>query len=254
MRILIICSVLALASCVSTQKHLQLQENVKRLQNDSSLLEKRIQQLQYQVGYLETKNASTEQILTQRLQEKEDSLNQKQQQLHDREVRLNDMKVRKAQEQEAFAKLSAEITKPFASFAASDVVCKNTCTQTAVEVSDRLLFAPASSKADAAKAAAIFQRIAEILAKQPDLKVMVINHTDSVYTGKEKWDDNWSLGAAKANALIRLMIRDYKISPQRIIPGTQAEFVPLVKSNSGLGRARTTFLFYSELLPCIHVE
>ncbi len=254
MRIFIICSIFFLASCVSTSKQQKTQEQIKRLQNDSSLLEKRIQQLQYQVGYLETKNASTEQTLTQRLQEKEDSLNQKQQQLNDRELRLNDMKVRKAQEQEAFAKLSAEISKPFTSFPAADVQCKNTCTQTAVEVSDRLLFAPASSKADAAKAAAILQRIAEILAKQPDLKVMVINYTDSVYAGKEKWEDNWSLGAAKSNALIRLMVRDYKISPYRVLPGTQAEFAMPSKTNSGLPRAHTTFLFYSELLPCIHVE
>jgi chemotaxis protein MotB len=254
MRILIICFILVSASCVSTQKHTQLQGNLKRLQNDSALLEKRIQQLQYQVGYLETKNASTEQTLTQRLQEKEDSLNQKQQQLTDREVRINDMKARKAQEQEAFAKLSQEITKPFASYPATEVACKTTCTQTAVEVSDRILFIPTTSKADAVKAAVIFKHISDILAKQPDLKVMVINHTDSVYAGKEKWDDNWSLGAAKANAIIRLLVKDYKISPQRITPGTQAEFILPTKTTIGLGRARTTFLFYSELLPCMHVE
>lgn len=254
MRILTLCTIVSLASCVSTQKHKQLQDNVKRLQNDSTLLEKRIQQLQYQVGYLETKNASTEQTLTQRLQEKEDSLNQKQQQLTEREIRINDMKARKAQEQEAFSKLSSEISKPFSAYPKTEVVCQTNCTQTAVEVSDKLLFVSLTSKADAAKASVILKQVAEIMAKQPDLKVMVINHTDSVYTGKEKWDDNWSLGAAKANAIIRLLVKDFKISPQRLIPGTQADFVPPTKATALLGRSRTTFLFYSELLPCIHVE
>lgn len=208
--------------------------------------------LQDEVNFLGTKSATIEQALTQRLQEKEDSLNQKQQLLKDKELSIKDMKARKAEERDAFMKLSGDIMKPFASFAATDIITRTNCSQTVIEVSDRLLFLPASTKIDPPKANKLTNIIAEILDKQPDLKVIIVNHTDSVYAGKEKWEDNWSLGSAKANALVKMLIKDYKIAPQRLLPATQAEFVELSKTATGLGKARTTFLFYSDLLPCIH--
>lgn len=239
-------------SCVSTQKYAASQRTIERLQSDSILLEKRARMLQDEVSFLGNKSATMEQALTQRLQEKEDSLNQKQQLLSDKEMSIKDMKARKAEEREAFIKLSDEIRMLFGNFAENEVTSRTNCTQTVVEVSDRLLFLPSTSKIDAAKSGKIAAIIADVMSSQPDLKLIVVNHTDSVYAGKEKWEDNWSLGAAKANAIVKILIKDYKIAPQRLLPATQAEYIDLSKMNSQLGKSRTAFLFYSELLPCIH--
>jgi len=239
-------------SCVSTQKYTTSQHTIQRLQSDSSILEKRLRMLQEEVDFLGNKSATMEQALTQRLQEKEDSLNLKQQLLRDKEMNIRDMKARKAEERDAFAKLSAEIIKPFVGFANNDVVTRTSCSQTIIEVSDRLLFTPATTKIDILKSAKLTAALADVLNKQPDLKLIIVNHTDSAYIGKEKWDDNWSLGATKANGLVKLLMRDYKIAPQRLIPATQAEYIDLQKNAVGLGKSRTTFVFYSELLPCIH--
>ncbi len=241
-----------LGSCISTQKYASSQSAVARLQSDSTLLEKRIHALQDQVNYLATKNATTEQTLTQRLQEKQDSLDHKQRELITKENNINDMNARKAQEQEAFGKLFTGIIKPFSGYASNEVSTRANCTQIIVEVSDRVLFVPGTSKINAEKTSKIAATIADILAKQPDMKLIVVNHTDSTYTGKEKWDDNWSLGTAKANALVRILVKDFKIVPQRLMPATQAEFIELTKANAALGKSRTAFLFYSELLPCVH--
>lgn len=246
------CCIILSVSCVSTQKYTESQRTIERLQSDSTLLEKRARMLQDEVLFLGNKSATMEQALTQRLQEKEDSLNQKQQLLSDKEMSIKDMKARKAEERDAFIKLSDEIMMAFGNFAENEVVSRTNCTQTIVEVSDRLLFLPATSKIDGLKSAKIAATIAEVLQKQPDLRLMVVNHTDSAYAGKEKWEDNWSLGAAKANGIVKMLIRDYKIAPQRLIPATQAEYIELQKVNAALGKSRTAFLFYSELLPCIH--
>jgi flagellar motor protein MotB len=216
------------------------------------LLEKRIQGLQDEVNYLANKSATIEQSLNQRLQEKQDSLIQKQEELNAKENRIHDMKARKAQEQEAFSKLSVGIIRSFAGYNSNDLVCRTSCTQTIIEASDRLLFNPNSSKLNPDKAGKIAALIADIMLKQPDLKIIVVSHTDSVYVGKEKWEDNWSLGSAKANAIVKLLISDYKIPPQRIMPATQAEYIELTRQNGDLSRNRVAFSFYSELLPCIH--
>lgn len=241
-----------LVSCVSSQKYADTQSTLKRLQNDSTLLEKRIRSLQDEVNNLATRSATMEQSLNQRLQEKQDSLNQKQEELRFKENRINDMKTRKIQEQEAFGKLSSGIIKPFSAYSSSDVVSRINCSQTIIEVSDRLLFTPNTSKLNHEKAAKITATIADILTKQPDLKLLVICYTDSVYTGKEKWDDMWSLGAAKANAIVKTLVQDYPISVARIIPATQGPATELTKQNAGLGKNKANFCFYSELLPCIH--
>lgn len=241
-------------SCVSSRKYTESQQTVERLRSDSALFEKRNRMLQDQINDLGTKSATMEQALNQRLQEKQDSLNQKQQQLKDKENSLKDMKARKAEEQESFTKLSQSIIKPFAGYAVNEVVSGTNCTQTVVEVSDRMLFTPGSTKIDFAKATKIAGQIADVLEKNADLKLLIVSHTDSVYTGKEKWDDNWAIGSVKSASLVRMLIKDFKVSPARIMPSTQADFVPLSKANAGLGRNRTAFLFYSELLPCIHTE
>jgi flagellar motor protein MotB len=247
-------TVLISVSCVSSRKYTESQQTVERLRADSTVFAKRNRMLQDEINYLGTKSATMEQALTQRLQEKQDSLNQKQQQLKDKENSLKDMKARKAEEKEAFSKLSASIIKPFAEYQVHEVVSSTNCTQTVVEVSDRMLFTAGSSKIDPAKAFKIAGQIADVLNKNIDLKLIVVNHTDSVYAGKEKWEDNWALGAAKANAVVRMLIKDFKVAPQRIQPATQAEYAALSKANAGLGKARTAFLFYSDLLPCIHTE
>jgi chemotaxis protein MotB len=241
-----------LSSCVSSQKYAATETSVKRLQTDSTLLEKRIRNLQDEVNRLATQSATMEQSLNQRLQEKQDSLFQKQAELTSKESRINDMKTRKMQEQEAFSKLSATINKPFEGYASTDLVKKTNCSQTIIAVSDRLLFHTNTSKLNPEKTVRIAADIADILTKQPDLKLLIVSHTDSVYTGKEKWDDMWSLGAAKANAVVKLLINEYHIAPTRLIPATQAATLELSKQNAALGKNYMDFCFYSELLPCIH--
>jgi chemotaxis protein MotB len=247
-----ILSLSVLSSCVSSKKYVEEQDRVKRLQTDSTLLEKRILGLLDEVNYLSNKSATMEQSLNQRLQEKQDSINQKQLELKNKENRINDMKARKAQEQEAFSKLSGGIIKPFMGYNPNDLITYTNCTQTVIEVSDRLLFTPNTSKLNMEKMAKIASNIADILSKHPDLKIWIIAHTDSTYSGKEKWDDNWAWGAAKSNALTRILITDYHVDPARITPATQAEYVQLTKQNIGLGANRVSFSFYSDLLPCIH--
>lgn len=250
----ILCSLFISVSCVSSRKYTESQQTIERLRADSTVFAKRNRMQQDEINYLGTKSASMEQALNQRLQEKQDSLNQKQQQLKDKENSLKDMKARKAEEKEAFSKLSASIMRPFAEYDVNEVVSSTNCTQTVVEVSDRMLFTQGTTKIDASKAFKIAGQVADVMTKNIDLKLIVVNHTDSVYTGKEKWEDNWALGSAKASAIVRMLVKDFKVAPQRIQPATQAEYMALSKANAGLGKARTAFLFYSELLPCIHTE
>jgi len=245
--------VLILQSCVSSSKYSETINHVEKLKADSVLLTKRNRMLSDEKSYLENKSASMEQILNQRLQEKQDSLNHKEELLHQRELSINDMKARKAEEREAFETLSKSVFELFNDLNSNDVHRSTNCTQMIVEVSDRLLFVSGSSKVDA-KSQKVFDKINAVLSKNADLNLLIVSHTDSINSIKEKYDDNWTLGTLKANNIVRSLIRDYKIQPSKISSASRAETIALNKSNQTLGKNRIEFVFYSSFLPCIHTK
>ena len=253
MRLFILCILFFAISCVSSKKYSTSQATINRLQIDSSLLEKHVVQLKTEVAYYRNQSATIEQALNNRLQEKEDSLAQKELLLVEKEVRILDMKSRKAQEKEAFSKLSSSISKEFTQFPSTQINAYTTCTQTAIEVSDHYLFIPNTSKLDM-QADPILQTIATVLKKNIDLQVLVVNYTDSLYTGKEKWDDNWAYGSAKATALVKYLVKNHGVLPIRVMPTTQAQHEPLLANSKTITKPKTVFLFYTNLLPCVHLE
>jgi flagellar motor protein MotB len=240
-------------SCVSSSKYNEAAQHVEKLKADSVLLSKRNRMLTDEKSYLENKSASMEQILYQRIQEKQDSLNHKEELLQQHELSINDMKARKAEEREAFETLSKSIFELFSDFNADDVRLSTNCTQISVEVSDRLLFAVSSIKVDS-KSAKILDKVAQALSKNADLNLIIVSHTDSVNYIKEKYDDNWTLGTLKANNILRILIRDYKILPSKISSSSRAETIGIKKANQAIGRNRIEFVFYSSFLPCIHTK
>lgn len=243
--------IVLLQACVSGSKYRAAQGEIDRLKADSVLLAKRNRMLGEEKLYLENKSATMEQTLNQRLQEKQDSLNQKETLLQQRELSINDMKTRKAEEREAFNSLAASVSALFSEYGTGEVSSYTSCTQIHVEVSERLLFLPNTTKPDP-QSAKILSKVATALGKNPDLNLLITAHTDSVAGVKEKYEDNWSLGSMKANALVRAMIREQKIAPSRIASGSRGDTVPLRKGSTGIGRNRIDFIFYSEFLPCIH--
>jgi flagellar motor protein MotB len=242
---------LVFQACVSSSSYKATVAHVESLKADSALLAKRNRMLTEDKSYLETKSANMEQLLNQRLQEKEDSLNHKGELLKQREASINDMKARKAEEREAFETLSKSVFELFNTYAPTDIHRYTNCTQINVEVSDRLLFIPGSIKIDP-KSSQLLASVAEALAKNPDLNLIIIAHTDSLAGVKEKYDDNWTLGSMKANLLVRALIREQKIAHSRVFSASKAETIALAKANSAIGRNRVEFVFYSSFLPCIH--
>ncbi|MFI5222111.1 MAG: OmpA family protein [Bacteroidia bacterium] len=238
-------------SCVSSSKYSEAQARIEKLKADSALLAKRNRMLTEEKTYLETKGASMEQLLTNRLQEKQDSLSKKEELLQQREMSINDMKARKAEEREAFETLSKSVFELFSGFNPNEVFHYTNCTQINVVVSDRMLFSNGNLKLDP-KSATVLSKVAEAFSKNADLRLVVTGHTDSLNLVKEKYDDNWTLGMMKANIILRSLLRDYKISPVKISSSSKAETVTLPRASGSIGRNRIEFVFYSSFLPCIH--
>jgi flagellar motor protein MotB len=244
-------ALLLLTACgVPRAQYDELHVYAVRLKNDSTILDKRIRQLNDEREYLRTRSATMEQQLTSRLQEKEDSITHKEQLLAEKEHSIRDMRARKEQEREAFETLARSVFGLFGEYPASEVNRHSNCTQIIIETADRMLFQAHSARIDAARAQPFLSKVQMAFEKNPDLSLMIVSHTDSLTASRQ--EDGWSIGSQKAAALVRALLKEGGFAPQRISAGTRAETTGLSKANVSLGRNRIEFVFYSTLLPCIH--
>lgn len=236
----------SLAGCVSKTTYQALSTEHNRIKNDSLLLEKRIRQLEDDNQRLITESAKMEQALNNRLQEKQDSLAYKEQLLHQREMSLKDMKARKEEEQEAFTTLATQVFSGFSGYSADTLTTHTNCTGFVIRVNDRALFVNGSRPE--AFVQEIHTRAIQVLRKYPDLHLSVVTYADSL-TGKEKNNDPLNTAYARGAMLYKSLAADKTRSvKERISVAVQNESAPRTYPQ------QTDYVFFSRLLPCIHIR
>ena len=94
-----------------------------------------------------------------------------------------------------------------------------------------------------------------LLEENTDINVMVEGHTDNVaYRGKNEVKDNWDLSVMRATAIVKALLKNSNIAPNRITASGRGEYVPKVDNSTKENRAinrRTEIILtpkYVELL------
>lgn len=239
---------LLVAGCVSKSAYLALETDHTRVKNDSLLLEKRIRQLNDENIRLATESAKMEQAMNNRLQEKQDSLNYKEQLIRDRELSLKDMKARKEEEREAYMVLSRQILGDFSDYEKQTLTTTTGCTQITVSINDKKLFTPGTSRTEN-MAMEINQKAWSVLNKYPDVQLNIVSYVDSLaIAAKDKNQDAYQLSYTKANALYRDLNSQSKALKARTAIGIKSE------QHTKTYPSQVDYIFYSNLLPCIHTK
>src|SRR6185369_11664755 len=84
-----------------------------------------------------------------------------------------------------------------------------------VSLQEKLLFKSGSAVVDP-KGKEALKSLATVLNGTPDVSVVVEGHTDNVPL-KGKFEDNWSLSTERANSIVRILTKDYKVDAHNII-------------------------------------
>ena len=237
-----------MAGCVSKSAYLALEADHARVKNDSLLLEKRIRQLNDENTRLASESAKMEQAMNNRLQEKQDSLNYKEQLIRDRELSLKDMKALKEEEREAYMILSRQILGDFSDYDRQTLTTTTGCTQITVSINDKKLFAPGTARIEN-MATEMNIKAWNVLNKYPDVKLNIVSYADSFpVASKDKGPDAYQLSYTKANALYRDLNNQSKTLKVRTAIGIRSE------QNAKTYPSQIDYIFYSNLLPCIHTK
>jgi len=106
-----------------------------------------------------------------------------------------------------------------------------------ISVADSLLFRSGSYRINT-KAYPFLKKLAEVLASEQSMDVMIEGHTDSRTIHTENIIDNWDLSVKRSTAIARLLQHKYKVDPSRLIPAGRSSYLPLTNNDTKNNRAR----------------
>ncbi len=107
-----------------------------------------------------------------------------------------------------------------------------------VSLEEKLLFA--SGRYEVGKTGVdALKKLAKVLENDPEINILIEGHTDNVpYNGSGQIKDNWDLSVMRATAIVKILINNSSINPERLMVAGRSEFIPIDKANSTEARAK----------------
>lgn len=106
-----------------------------------------------------------------------------------------------------------------------------------VNISDKLLFASGSYTVTD-RARVVLGKVASVVKNKPDFEFMVEGHTDDVPISRPVIQDNWDLSVLRATAIVRILQKEFGVSPSRMTAAGRGEYVPVASNSSADGKAK----------------
>lgn len=107
-----------------------------------------------------------------------------------------------------------------------------------VSMDETLLFASGSWTVNA-KGKQALSNLSDVLASNPDIFVMVEGHTDNVpYRGSGQVKDNWDLSVMRATSVVKIILGNSSVNPNRITAAGRSEYVPIESGNNSEARQK----------------
>ena len=255
------------------EKLLQMEKQVMVLENDTTMTGISLRKMIFQYDKLnslyeelnkkhqellalnasETEKISTELQLTQeKLNQKEaellkleNELNLRKQNL-DRmqadilaqEKRLNELESMLSAQDSIVKALKDKLTLALEGFENNGLTIVEKNGKIYVSMDESLLFASGSWTVNA-KGKDALNKLANVLAENPDINIMVEGHTDNVkYNGSGQVKDNWDLSVMRATSVVKVILNNTKVDPSRITAAGRSEYVPVDPSNNSEARSK----------------
>jgi chemotaxis protein MotB len=128
--------------------------------------------------------------------------------------------------------LKEKVSKALLGFADMGLAVEMKNGKVYVSLEEQLLFKSGSTVVDPKGVSAI-KKLAEVLAVNPDINIMVEGHTDDVpYISSTTIQDNWDLSVKRATAIVRILMENSRIEGSRIIAAGRSKYQPVIDSKA----------------------
>ena len=245
---------LSSTSCVTKKKYL-IAENgrLEALQREETLtkqlvdcrdendqLSARLSQLMRDTADMRRNIRSYREMLNTNLGE-QDKLNElltkKMQELDERERTINQLQDLINAQNEKVQSILQSVKDALMGFSSDELSVREENGKIYVAMSDKLLFQSGSATVDKRGKEAL-AKLAEVLNKQKDVDVNIEGHTDTKPIHTVRFEDNWDLSVIRATSVVRILTKDYGVSPMQIVPSGRGEFMPVADNETADGRSK----------------
>jgi chemotaxis protein MotB len=110
-------------------------------------------------------------------------------------------------------------------------------------------FAPGSKDLTPAGKKAVDQLASELDGQFAGYSIRIEGHTDGDPIKKAPFKDNWELGSERALSVLRNLVAEHKVSPERLVAASRGETVPVADNKSEKGKARNRRVEVVVLVP-----
>jgi len=211
---------------------------IENLNNEKTELGKQIEALRA--------GSSTEiKKLLEQLQEtmdelniREDKLKKAEEELEARNTRLIELKEILKQKDLAVKELKTKVSDALTGFTNNGLTVYEKNGKVYVSLEEQLLFKTGKWDVDQ-KGQQALRNLAEVLAQNPEINIMVEGHTDNVpMQGSGEVKDNWDLSVMRATAVTKILTQNTGVGPSRIISAGRSEYVPVDSADTPEARQK----------------
>ncbi|HRP90879.1 MAG TPA: OmpA family protein [Edaphocola sp.] len=243
---IVILSTFTLFSCVSNKKYNDATSSLKYAKDKNVSLSEQIANLKQRLELMEKANEEA----AAEIEEKETNLNTAKETLEANRLKLSEQDEKLSGQQDRLKKLQAVIDQQKAQsellknkmadalkgFNSDQLAVTQKGGKVYVSMQESLLFPSGSAEVNNEGKNAL-AKLAEVLNANPDIKINVEGHTDSIPI-KIKFEDNWALSVARATSIVRILANDYLVNPTRIIASGRSQYFPVATNETKDGRAK----------------
>ncbi|MCI7708062.1 MAG: OmpA family protein [Bacteroidales bacterium] len=241
-------------SCVTKKKYLlaengrlealQREETVKKqlvdCRDENDQLSARLTQLMRDTADMRRNIRSYREMLNTNLGE-QDKLNElltkKMQELDERERTINQLQDLINAQNEKVQNILKSVKDALMGFSSDELSVREENGKIYVAMSDKLLFQSGSATVDKRGKEAL-AKLAEVLNKQKDVDVNIEGHTDTKPIHTARFADNWDLSVIRATSVVRILTKEYGVSPMQIVPSGRGEYLPVADNETTEGRSK----------------
>jgi chemotaxis protein MotB len=233
---------LALASCVSSKKYVDARLRISDLRQDSMQLARSLQNCQdsglamnQTIGDLNGKLNKLIEAAKSEIANQKNKINSSQQTIEEQQKKLAELQSILQQQKEITDKLHKTISDALMNFKSDELSVFEKNGKVYVSMQEKLLFKSGSAVVGNAGKEAL-ATVAQVLNANPDIKIEVEGHTDSIPI-RGHFEDNWALSLARAASVTRILANDYHVVPTRITASGHSQFDPVDTNSTEEGRA-----------------
>lgn len=192
-------------------------------------LQERIDQLQAEIENIGSKASNQQQSLNNELSRRNDEI----QTLEGRMENIRNTMQRWENAQQAVAR---EINIALQNFDSTLYDVEQRGGEVVVVFNENMLFRTGSTSRFEQSGIDALQAVSAILAKYPSLYVQVVGHTDNRDVARKSLD-NWDYALLRAGNVVKLLIDEFDLGANRLLPAGKGEYAPRTSNETSEGRA-----------------